>query len=55
LEPGHLHIISYLSARSLGAQNPSGMMGNSEGIPRIILDLMFGTVVGGLEMHQDMN
>jgi hypothetical protein len=49
-EPGHLHIISYLSGRSLRAahlhvcvtptQNPSGMMGNSEGIPGIILDLM---------------
>jgi hypothetical protein len=50
LRAGHLHIISYLSGRSLGAvqlhagvtptQNPSGMMGNSEGIPGIILDLM---------------
>jgi hypothetical protein len=49
LGAGHLHIISYLSGRSLGAthlhagmtltQNPSGMMGNSEGIPGIILDL----------------
>ncbi len=48
LGAGHLHIISYLSGRSLGAahlhagvtltQNPSGMMANSEGIPGIILD-----------------